>query len=724
MTGTLARALVALRWLLVIGWILGAAAAYHWLPSYSRAESGASQVVTVSTPAIRAERQSAKEFGFPLTNQSVLVQHEPDGLSPGAQARVVALAARIDAHTLRHQGALVAALPVLNSARIFPTSRHPGTTALTFLYFRPSASPAQVAASVHRLVRTSLAAPADHYIGATGLYSAEQDQGNLIAGSLSLVELAAIGMVLVVVAVGLRSLVAPLVALVAVAIAYVVSEHVLAFTALHLGFALPSELEPLIIILVVGVVTDYAVFFLSAQRALVRDGVPARRAAVLGTRGVLPLVVVAGVTVSAGTATLLVARLPLYHQLGPGMAISVAISLIVSVTFVPAAIALVGRRLFWPFPPRPAGRDPRPRRRRAMRLFMRRPVAALVLAVAVAALGAGVAQISSMRLGLNLVTDLPTGSSAARASAAVDQGFAPGIVNPAVVILHEPGIDGRSRELATLQRELSRQPGVAGVLGPADTDAIPGIGVFRAPAYHAARYAVILSARPLTASGVATLDAIRRHMPTLLRSAGLPHAKASYSGGTAIAADLSLETRHDVYRVGIAILAVDFVMLLLLLRSLVAPLLLLAASVLSVMSALGITVALFPTLETYGYTFYVPMAVGVLLLSFGSDYNIYLVGRIWESAGDRGLRDAIVSAVPAASTTITRAGVALALTFSLLAVVPLESFRSFGFAMAVGVLLDTFVVRSMIVPAVLRLVGRLAGFPNPRLMRSLAYGGR
>jgi RND superfamily putative drug exporter len=708
---------------LVPAWILGAVAAYHWLPSYSQAEGGASQLVSVSTPALRAEAREAKTFGFPFTSQSVLVQHDRRGLSPAAQVRVVARAARIDAQALHGNGALAAALPLLDTGGVFPTSKDPGSTALTYLFFKPSTSPSTVQQVDRRLAHQDLGRPGDHYVGATGLYAAEQDQGNRIGGSLRLVEAAAIGVVFLVIALAFRSLVAPLVVLVAVGISYVLGEHVLAYAALHLGFVLPGELEPLIVILVVGVVTDYAVFFLSAQRTLLRDGLDPRDAARMGARTVMPLVTVAGITVAAGTATLLVARLPLYHQLGPGMAIAVAISLVVSLTFVPAAVALMGRALFWPVRPGEPGGDPRPRRRRLIRLAMRRPVAALVLLAAVGGLGAGVAQIGNLRLGLNLVSDLPASSGAARASTAAAAGFAPGVVDPSVVMVRGSGVGRHPGELAALQHELARQPGVAAVIGPADTGSLLHFGLFVASDRAAARYVVILSHPPLGADAVGSLDHIERNMPTLLRVAGLHRVRTAYSGGTAIAGDLSSETRTATYRVGVAILAVDFLMLVLLLRCLLTPLVLLAASVMSVMAAIGITSAVFPDLAARGFTFYVPIAVGVLLLSFGSDYNIFLVGRIWEEARQDDLHGAIITAVPGASTTITRAGVALAFTFALLALVPLRSFESFGFAMAVGILLDTFVVRSMIVPASLRLLGRWAGLPNPGLMRRLARTG-
>ncbi|MHB1928472.1 MAG: MMPL family transporter, partial [Acidimicrobiales bacterium] len=511
--------------------------------------------------------------------------------------------------------------------------------------------------------------------------------------------------------------------LLAVGIAYVVSGHVLAYSAQHLGFTLPGELEPLIVILVVGVVTDYAVFFLSAQRALLLRGRKTTPAAREGAAGVMPLVFVAGLTVAAGTATLLVAPLLLYRQLGPGMGISVAVSVAVALTFVPAAVAIAGRALFWPGQPRPSGGDLRPRRRRAIRMAMRPPVAAVVLVAGLAGLGAGASRMSQLRLGLNLVSDLPSSSAVVRATNAAQQGFAPGVVAPSVLVVRGP--TGRSGALGRLQLELSRQPGVGGVIGPAnDPASVRSLGVFVAPDHRAARYVLILGSPPLGAPAIGTFDGLERHMPSLLAGAGLAGDRAAFSGGTAIAADLSGQTRTAVWTVGGAILAVDLLMLILLLRSLALPVVLLAASLLSVMAAIGITIATFPGLAGQGFTFYVPMAVGVLLLSFGSDYNIYLVGRIWEATDDRRLVGAVIAAVPGASTTITRAGVALALTFALLALVPLRSFESFGYAMAVGILLDTFVVRSLVVPTALRFLGPRAAWPNGRLMRQLGEGPR
>jgi putative drug exporter of the RND superfamily len=118
-------------------------------------------------------------------------------------------------------------------------------------------------------------------------------------------------------------------------------------------------------------------------------------------------------------------------------------------------------------------------------------------------------------------------------------------------------------------------------------------------------------------------------------------------------------------------------------------------------------------------TYYVPFAAGVLLVSLGSDYNVFVVGRIWQEARRTSLRDAIALAAPRASRAISVAGIALALSFAMLAVVPLDGFREFAFMMGVGVLVETFLVRSLLVPALISLFGRASAWPG-RLLRPSA----
>ena len=155
---------------------------------------------------------------------------------------------------------------------------------------------------------------------------------------------------------------------------------------------------------------------------------------------------------------------------------------------------------------------------------------------------------------------------------------------------------------------------------------------------------------------------------------------------------------------------------MLFLRAVVAPLYLVFVSVLGLAASLGLTALVFQgVLGHDDLTYYVPFAAAVLLVALGSDYNVFVAGRVWEEARWMRLREAIAVATPAAAKAVTVAGIALAASFALLFVVPLRSFREFAFVMAVGVLLDTFLVRSLLVPALTSLFGEAAWWPGRRM---------
>ena len=253
------------------------------------------------------------------------------------------------------------------------------------------------------------------------------------------------------------------------------------------------------------------------------------------------------------------------------------------------------------------------------------------------------------------------------------------------------------------------------MLGPRDEPAEIPSGAVIATNGNAARIAVILEQDPLGGKAIDDLEALDERMDELLREAGLAGATVAFGGDTALARDTVSLTLSDLKRIAIAALGINLLFLVIFLRSLVAPLFLLATSILALGATLGLTTYLFQGLLGYEeITYYVPFAAAVLLVSLGSDYNIFVVGRVWEEARRRPLRDAIATATPRASKTITVAGLALAASFAALAIVPLRAFRELAFALALGVLIDAFLVRSALVPALISLFGDLSWWPGTR----------
>jgi putative drug exporter of the RND superfamily len=296
-----------------------------------------------------------------------------------------------------------------------------------------------------------------------------------------------------------------------------------------------------------------------------------------------------------------------------------------------------------------------------------------------------------------------------QAAVHAETGFADGILSPTELLVRGPDVATRDAELTRLQESLARVPGVAAVIGPG-TDAIPeSLNLFQARDDTAVRYLLVLSTEPLGAQAVKTLTRLESDLPGLLRSAGLAGVQTSLGGDTAIAKVIVDQTVDDLGRIALAALLANLLFLMLFLRAFTVPLGLLACSVLAIGATLGLTTWLFQgVLGADGLTFYVPFAAAVLLVALGSDYNIFGIGPAWREARTRPLREALAITLPQSARAIRTAAFTLAVSFGLLALVPLRPFRELAFALCVGILIDAFVVRSVLAPALLTVMGSSA----------------
>ena len=713
-----ARLVISLRFLLVPAWIAVAAASAVYLPGLGSGEPlELGGLVPKNAEAIRVEQRSAKLFQFPLTTDTVVVQRDPNGLSRDAQARTVELAVAASTGT-KDPSDLAFGLPITNALGLFPSSRERGTTAITYLFFGPQAT---LAGRVEQadLYAGRLNRPDDALVGVTGPAPARYRQYLEISSHLKYVEAGTVLVILLVVGLTFRALGAPLLTLFAAGIAYTVAGGVIPWVGKQLGVSVPQEVEPLVVALTLGIVTDYAVFYLASGRRRLLEGMNRVEAARAAAERVTPIVATAGLIVVSGTAALLVGELEFFRAFGPALAITAAVSLIVAVTLVPALLALFGRLLFWPGVRKQQlgtvepGDFSSPVREAAARFVTSLPVAALLVVLCGAVLFLATTGIRHTELAFRLITGLPSDTQQRRAAEAAGRGFAPGVLAPTIVLVEGSRIVERRDELARLQDALAEEPGVAAVIGPKEQVPKAPKDLFLSSEGNSARYAVILDESPLGSPAIHEVRELEDDLPALVRRAGLEDANAGLAGQTELASETVEAVVSSSMRVGAVVLAVNFVLLALFLRALVAPLYLLAASVASVAATLGLTTYVFQGLLGHtDLTYYVPLGTGVLLVSLGSDYNVYVVGRIWEELRVRKLRDAIAVAAPRASKAISIAGVALAFSLATLAIIPLDGFREFAFIMCVGVLLETFLVRSLLIPALISLFGRTSTWPG------------
>jgi putative drug exporter of the RND superfamily len=710
-----ARLVVGLRWIVVAGWIAGAVLVLTLPPIGSNGED-LSQLVSTNNPAVQAELRSADRFGFPLLSRVAVVQYNVHGLPAPVTARAVVRAR--DTLTAG-AGSVRAAVPVPNAA--LPGVRQPGTTIVTYLFMSPELDFGQQTAAARQYVAEHFRAD-DDVVGVTGSVPARVEQSDLVLSWLKWLEAATVAAVFLIVAFAFRSLLAPVVALTVAGVAVLFTLHVGGALAARFDIAVPQETQPLLVALLLGVVTDYAVFYLSAARSQLEAGADRLTAARWATAQSSPIIAIAGITAAAGTGALIVAGSPTFRAFGPGMGLAVLIGMIVTVTLMPALLGILGSAMFWT--PRRKARTAAPDgpvvapATRWSRMLTRPAYSLIVLVACVGGLLWAAAPARHLTLGLSFIQALPSGDPARIAADRAEAGFAKGILSPTEILVEGASITGHKPQLAALEKSIARESGIAAVVGPTDLT-IPQLApLLSSKDGAAARYLLVLSDDPMGANAVATMSRLQRDLPALTVTAGLGGARVSIDGDTAITAAVVDQTVHDLSRVALAALAANLLFLMLYLRAPLAPLVLLACSLLAIAATLGLTVWLFEgKLGHDGITFYVPFAAAVVLVSLGSDYNIFGIGPAWKEAQGRPLRDALAVTLPQSARAIRIAAFTLAASFGLMALIPLQPFRELAFALSVGILLDAFVVRSLLAPAVLSVIGSASQWPGPRLVR-------
>jgi RND superfamily putative drug exporter len=707
---------VALRWPIIIGWVAALAAAVVFLPGLGgSAAAPLSDIVPSDAQAARTQQRALQLFGSSIATDTVAVERNPRGLSRAAVEAQLRAADAAD----RTRG-IRAAAPLLNVPLPGVRWRERQTTIVTYLFPAQDLNLDARSRAARAYVATLPPPSAGTTRGISGAGPARLAQWDEIDKALPWMEAATILTILVIVAVYFRSVGAPLVTLATAGLGYVVAIRALGWMGERTGDGVPNEIEPVLVVLLLGLVTDYTVFFMAETRRRLRDGATRLEAARWATARVAPLVFAAGTLVIAGALSLLAGKLHFFRVFGPGLAVAALVVTLVCLPLVPALMGAVGPWLFGArvreaqaAGPEPAD-PPSGARRFVARLPTAKPVAALVAVACVGLLVVAALGARTISLSVSFIPSLPPGSEPRKMADQAADGFAPGILAPTELLLESPGIGARLDALARLQALYAREPGVAAVLGPVQTGRDAPIGVVTSRDGGAARLVMVLRDEPTSSAAIATIRRLERRTPQLLGQAGLPRGtRASYAGESALSAETVDALVRDLRRVVVATAILTFVLLALFLRALLAPVLLLAGSVLAFAGSFGLTALLLPSvLGTHDVVYYVPLVGAVMLVGLGSDYNVFIAGRIRDETHRRNFRDAVAAGTSSASRTITVAGVTLAATFALLTLVPLLPFRELALLMTLGVLVDALLVRSVLIPALIVLSGRASWWPR------------
>lgn len=495
-----------------------------------------------------------------------------------------------------------------------------------------------------------------------------------------------------------RSPVLPFVPLISVGFGYFVAGGILALAANALDVTLSGQATSLMVILLFGAGTDYALLLISRYREDLRREPDARVALATALGETWEAIAASGLTVTLAVLTLLFANYGDYTSFAPVLGIGVFVTLIAGLTLMPALLAVLGRRAFWPRVPR-TGDETRRRtwERVAERVAAAPKRAAVVVAAILVVLAMG-CLFYSPRFSFteDFLKDMPS----KQGYALLEKHFPKGSLAPTTVLIQAPQAPP---EFVTgmIVGALSKSPGVAAAFPTGTADGGKLLS-----------FQVILEGDPYSKQA---LEQIRELRTTARKAAAAGNGTALVGGPTALQADTWALSNRDTIVVAVIALVVVGVILALLLRALVAPLYLLATNLLSYLAALGATILI--TEKLFGWeriSYRIPLYMFIFLVALGSDYNIFITTRIRGEAMLHGLRDGTVRALSATGGVLTSAGIILAGTFLILLSQPVKDLAEISIGVALGVLIDTFLVRTALVPGLTLWIGPKAGWPGPR----------
>ncbi len=743
----LGRFTVKFRWVILIVWVFGTFGLVRSLPSLSsQVNNQNTAFLPANSPDVRAAKLAAPLLGQERSEPIVVAAVARHGLLQPADLGVI-----------QKETAALKKVPGIIRVEFAGESPNHKAVLVSALSVNAGLDPAKAKTIVYEVIRTfSRAGPhpgiAFYVSGqvADGVFQNAQSRsaGNNTQG-LSIV------FIVVLLFVIFRSVLAPFVTLLPAALVLQVAGSIIGEIASHHVLKVSEVTQLLLIVIILGAGTDYGLFLVYRVREGIRHGLEPKAAVATAVERVGESITASAGTVIIALLSLLLATFGIYHDLGVPLAIGIATMLLAGLTLLPALLAILGRAVFWPTRPR-AGQHKFGWWGRVAGSIVSRPAPTLALGVVFFGLLAAGA-FWYVPSGFGGAQSAPHGTIAAKGDAVVKSYFRQASANPTNLVVKLSRSAWRDpAQLQVIEAHLAgsglyttinyalRPAGTA--ISPAQLQALharlgpprtlsplppAGLGLpiqlyeqYRADGQYVSSdgYVVQFAAglragAPGSSKALHAVPAMRANLAAAARAVG---ARAFGVAGEAPALyDISATSDSDlIHIIPLAALAIA-ILLALVLRSLVAPLYLIASVVLSYLAALGLSSILFVKLAGAGggITFLLPFLMFIFLLALGEDYNILVMTRIREEAHEHTLKEAVVRAIGASGPTITSAGLVLAGTFGVLAIAGSQGpggsqIRDIGVGLALGILMDTFLVRTLLVPSTVVLLGRANWWPR------------
>jgi putative drug exporter of the RND superfamily len=752
------RLAVRFRWAIVASWVAGVFAAMTLLPSLSSVtQSDNTSFLPASAPSQQAAQLASPLQGAALTAVTVVIAAPGRDLTAADQAAIGRLSGALAqvARVVQVRDAGPSADGQAEQLTVLAALAQSGGLATT--------QQAQLVAGLRGVIRAAtLSAGLQAHTAGTVATRVDTNATSTKTGGQ--VQWFSIIFVIALLVAVFRSVLAPLIAVLPAVVVVLVAERLTAETAVH-GLSVSQIASLLLIVLVLGAGTDYALFLMFRVREEMRAGLACHEAIVQSVGRVGETITFSAGILIAALLSLATATFSLYAGLAAPLSIAIGLMLVAGLTLLPALLAIAGPAAFWPSSVKPGAGRPGWWGAICARI-VRRPVATLVAGLVVfGALAA--ASAGYVAAGLGGPVTAPAGSDSAAGNALLVRHFPQTAANPTVLVLRlrQPAWSvAGAGAVAAAERQLAADPQFTAVTGPLDANgtaltagqyaalhasygpprglAAAGLkgskgakgakgsraelaayrasGSYVSPDGDTISFATVLTAGNATTTAAAqAVPAVRADTARAARTAGA--LAFGVTGQAAFTYDVGQLSDRDLRTVIPIAIAVIAVLLALVMRSLIAPLYLIVSVVLSYFSALGLTVLVFVKAAGQpGLTFILPFLLFTFLLALGEDYNVLVMTRIREEARRMPLPEAVSQALRVTGTTVTSAGLVLAGTFGVLAIVGsgsagtqnVRTIVDVGVGLALGVLMDTFLVRTLLVPSAVILIGRWNWWPS------------
>ncbi|WP_284141642.1 MMPL family transporter [Virgibacillus sp. LDC-1] len=711
------------RWMTIFIWVLLVAIFSFVWPQVNDRETKSNQLLPEDAMSVEASKLTEEQFSDDAGTPLLLVWYRDGGLDTADYEQIQQVYGELVENPLAYQ-AMIPPFHKLPPQALQQEASSDGEALTTPIFFEPDTATELLEDDLERLKKVISNSVGEEvfdkdleksglHVRLTGPIGIQTDAVSLFSQADVTLLIATVLLVLVLLVVLYRSPILALVPLIAVGVAYGLISPLLGLLADKGWIEVDAQAISIMTVLLFGAGTDYCLFLISRYREELRteaDKYVALRKAVSGTGGAI---MISAMTTVMGLLTLGLAYYASYDRFAVPFSLSIFIMGIAALTLLPAILALLGRFAFFPFIPRTEAmiqnleekKGKKLKRPKSQSRFYRvigrwvteKPWTIIITCVVV--LGGLGLFVPKMQYTYGLLESFPEDMPSREGFTVISEHYPPGEIAPAQVIVQTDG-----QEIA-LKEKLSALSIVENVSDPTKGSKDPSLQ----------EWSVTLAVDPYSTEAIAAVPKLQEIAENSLKDAGVKevNSKVWIGGETATLYDTEEVTSRDQSIIIPVVLLIIALLLVVYLRSIVAMVYLLATVVLSYLAALGLGwIIIHYGLGATAMQGLIPVYAFVFLVALGEDYNIFMVSSIWKKRRSMPLKQAIAEGVGETGTVISSAGLILAGTFSVLAMLPLQVLVQFGLVTAIGVLLDTFVVRPLLVPAITTVLGRYAFWPG------------